>query len=85
MSKRDRNPDTGIILLAFITFVMIFALIGYFQGLEKGQSISAENYANSHKEYAADKIESTCIGLDVPLIGQCIQEAVESSVENQRA
>jgi len=85
MSDRNGSDDRAILALAFVVFSAIFALIGYSYGVEEGQSTHAENYAESHKSYAADKIESTCVGMDAPLMRKCIQEAVEASVEQQRA
>ncbi len=85
MPGSDRSQDRSILALARVIFAAIFGLIGYYQGVEVGQSAHAQNYANAHGEYAVDKIERACVGLNATLMRECIQDAIEASVEQQRA
>lgn len=79
------KSDAGITVVAFVTFSAIFGLIGFYQGVEMGQAQSAHNYADSHKDYAANKIKSTCINMEPSLIAECVENAIDTSIENQRA
>ena len=85
MSKRDRGNDSAIVALAVTLFLVIFSLIGFYQGIEVGQTRSAQVNAEKHHDDATDYIESTCMGLDTVALRVCIQEAVETSGEYQRA
>jgi hypothetical protein len=76
---------SGVQALAFLTFSMIFGLIGFYQDIEVGEADRAEVAAQTHHENAAQHIEKTCVGPDVASIRVCVEEAIQTSGEYQRA
>ncbi|MEP3847709.1 MAG: hypothetical protein ABJM43_20375 [Paracoccaceae bacterium] len=85
MSDSNRGDHTGIIVAAFVTFLVISALVGYFQGFERGQADRAKLDAREHHENAAEYIETTCVGRDHTAFVECVNEAIKTSGEYQRA
>lgn len=73
-----------MVLLAFLTFLIISFFVGLHQGVENGREASAENYANSHGEYAEEYIQNRCTDLSSTDLAECIKHAVEASSESQR-
>lgn len=85
MTKPNRNEPTGIIAIAFITFLLIFGLIGFYEGIRFGHSQRAEVEAQKHHENAAEYISRTCIDTERPAFDVCVKEAIKTSGEYARA
>jgi hypothetical protein len=85
MSGSRGSKDNTIVAIGVGVFLIIFALIGYSEGIDKGKRDNSEIATKIHQEDAAERIERTCIGLDVPAFTECVQDAVTTSGEYQRA
>ena len=85
MPDRNRDGHDGIVALAFVTFALIFCLIGYFEGFDQGQGDRESVYTDQHHENAQDRIKDRCIALTGAHQAECIKEAIETSGEHQRA
>lgn len=85
MSDGNRDRHDAIVAVAFVTFALIFGLIGYFEGFDQGQGGRESVYTNQHHESAEDRIQDRCIALPDARQAECIKEAIETSGEYQRA
>lgn len=85
MPHGDRLHHASLIILALAVAVYVIWLVGVNRGVEEGQATGAEYRAQVHHENAAEEIERNCLLLDGPEQTVCIQEAIETSGEYQRA
>jgi hypothetical protein len=85
MSDSDRKIDHPALTLAVMALLLIFFMIGFFSGQENGRSGAAEINAKIHHENAADQIQDSCIGLFGVGLRECVQNAIKTSGEYQRA
>lgn len=83
--KSPQGSNAAILGLAFITFVIIFGLIGFYQGIEVGEADRAEIAAQTHHENTAEQIEKACVSADLAAFRVCVEEAIQTSGEYQRA
>lgn len=83
--RSPQKSDAAILSLAFITFAIIFGLIGFYQGIEVGEADRAEIAAKTHHENAAEQIKNACVGADLAAFRVCVEEAIQTSGEYQRA
>lgn len=83
MSKHQ--SDTGIVTLGAVTFFIIFFLIGYYQGFDVGKANQAEIAAKEHHENTKQQIRKSCIETDLVNLSRCVEKAIQTSGEYQRA
>ncbi len=77
MSERDRSDHLGIVVIGVVTFLMIFGMIGYFQGIDKNLDFKHEEYAKQEKAEVAKNIEGDCLNVGV-LSQECTEEKIET-------
>jgi len=89
MPPEEANPKeknhSGILTLAFVTFLGIFSLFGYSQGVEHEAAEHAEIAAQLHHEDAARYILDNCAAIEGTALQNCITKAIKTSGEYQRA
>jgi hypothetical protein len=85
MPNRHWLHDTSLVALAVALAIFVAYLTALYQGIEMGQSMGAEYRAQIHHENADDYIQRVCFPLTGSEQTRCIQEAIETSGEHQRA
>ena len=85
MSDSNRRDDYPIVAATLVGFLVIFGMIGYYVGIHEGRSGRGEIYAKAHHEDAKREIERACLSRTGTDLADCIQAAVKTSGEYQRA
>lgn len=85
MHRGHRGIDNSALALVVLALVVIFSIIGFYLGQDDGRSRAAQVSAQKHHEDTAAQIETYCAGLSIPTLTECIEKAVETSGDHQRA
>lgn len=85
MSKRSGSEHTSIVVVGVVTFLIIFALIGYFRGVDHTKSVSADQASKIHHENTESRIAQSCNGLSGIDLSDCVNRQITTSGEYQRA
>lgn len=84
MPDRDwRGNAAGLTLCAIVALTAAYVAWGW--GLTSGQRAEADRTAYQRARYAEEYIDRACVGMDRAALIECIQDAINSSREDQRA
>lgn len=85
MTNECRKNDNPILGFVVIGFCLIFSLIGYGYAVNETRTEHADHQSKIHHENATKYIEGTCITLNDAALHECIEKAIKTSGEYQRA